>query len=151
MQFKNLDEVDTKILKHLSENGRMSNAELGRLVNLSRAAVRERVNALVENGVIERFTIVVDPRKAGTPLSVYFNIEVEWTKLDSVVNTLVDYNEITNVYQMSGNPHLHVHAMLDDPDHVERFIFELRCIDGITGVSSELLLRRFKEQQSVLI
>ncbi len=38
MQFKNLDEIDRKILNALSENGRLSNAELGRLLNLTRAA-----------------------------------------------------------------------------------------------------------------
>lgn len=150
--FKNIDNVDLKILKYLSDNSRMSNAELGRILDLSRAAVRERVNSLVERGIIEAFTIVVDPRKAGTSLSVYFDIEVEWGKLDDVVNALVEYEEITNVYQMSGGKaHLHSHAMLNDPDHVERFILELHNIEGITKVSSELLLRRFKEQHSILI
>src|SRR5699024_10839087 len=123
-KLRDIDATDAKILRLLSENGRMSNAEIGRVVNLSRAAVRERVNTLVENGIIERFTIVVDPRKAGTQLSVYFDIEVEWNKLDSVVEALIAYDEITNVYQMSGNLHLHSHAMLDDPEHVERFILE---------------------------
>jgi len=151
MKFKNVDGVDTKILKLLSENGRLSNAEIGRIVNLTRATVRERINTLVDNGIIERFTIVVDPRKAGTQLSVFFNIEVEWLKLDSVVDILVDYEEITNVYQMSGKPHLHSHAMLDDTEHVERFMLELHKIDGITDLTSEILLRRFKEQHSVLI
>jgi len=151
MKFKNIDAINEKILKYLSENGRMSNAEIGRLLDLSRAAVRERINTLIEEGIIQRFTIIVDPRKAGTSLSVYFNIEVEWAKLDSVVETLVKYEEITNVYQMSGGPHLHSHAMLDDPEHVERFILELQKIDGITEVKSELLLRRFKEQYSILI
>ena len=150
--FKNIDNIDLKILKHLSDNSRMSNAELGRILDLSRAAVRERVNSLVERGIIEAFTIVVDPRKAGTALSVYFDIVVEWTKLDEVVSKLVNYEEVTNVYQMSGErPHLHSHAMLNDPDHVERFILELHNIEGITKVSSELLLRRFKEQHSILI
>ena len=151
MYFKNLDETDSKILNYLTENGRLSHAELGRLVNLTRAAVRERVHSLLEKKIIERFTIIVDPRKTGTPLSVFFNIEVEWKKLDDIVETLVAFKEITTVYQMSGGPHLHVHAMLDDPEHIERYIVKLRGIDGITLVSSELLLRRFKEKQSILV
>ncbi|RKD23216.1 AsnC family transcriptional regulator [Ammoniphilus oxalaticus] len=140
-----------EILRYLSDNGRMSNAELGRMLNLSRAAVRERVNSLVEKGVIDRFTIIVDPRKAGTLLSVYLNIEVEWLKLESVANEISEYAEITNVYQMSGKPHLHSHGMFDDPDHVGEFINKLQEIEGITHITSELLLRRFKEQHSILI
>jgi DNA-binding Lrp family transcriptional regulator len=52
MHFKNLDAIDFQILKHLSENGRLSNAELGRLVNLTRAAVRERIHQLIDHGII---------------------------------------------------------------------------------------------------
>jgi len=151
MQFKNLDEIDTLILQHLSENGRLSNAELGRLVNLTRAAVRERVNHLIENGIIDRFTIVVNPLKAGKMLSMYFDIGVEWTKLQQVVDALTDAEEITNVYQMSGRPHLHVHALLDDPQHAEQYLKTLHAIDGITNVQSEVLIARHKERGGLLI
>jgi len=151
MQFKNLDEIDTLILQNLSENGRLSNAELGRLVNLTRAAVRERINHLVESGIIDRFTIVVNPLKAGKMLSMYFDIEVEWTKLQQVVDKLTDAEEITNVYQMSGRPHLHVHALLDDPQHAEQYLKTLHAIDGITNVQSEVLIARHKERGGLLI
>ncbi|MFD0717217.1 Lrp/AsnC family transcriptional regulator [Paenibacillus sp. GCM10027626] len=151
MHFKDLDETDTLILQHLSNNGRLSNAELGRLVNLTRAAVRERVNHLIDSGVIDRFTIVVNPLKAGKMLSLYFNIEVEWMKLQAVVEELTAAEEITNVYQMSGKPHLHVHALLDDAQHVEYYMKKLQAIDGITAVESEVVIARHKERGGLLI
>lgn len=151
MKLRDVDGIDMKILRYLSDNGRMSNAEIGRHLDMSRAAVRERVNTLVEKGVIERFTIVVDPRKAGTPLSVYFNIDVEWRNLEDIANELARYPEITNIYQMSGEPHLHSHGMFDDPDHVGHFIDKMQKIEGVIKVTSEVLLRRFKEQHSILI
>lgn len=151
MNFKNLDEVDTKILQHLSENGRLSHAELGRLVNLTRAAVRERVNQLTKAGIIERFTIVVNPLKAGKTFSMYFDIEVEWSKINAVAQKLLTADETTNVYQMSGRPHLHVHALLDDQHHAERYIALLQTTDGILSVHSEVLLTRYKERGALLI
>jgi DNA-binding Lrp family transcriptional regulator len=151
MQFKNLDEIDTQILKHLSENGRLSNAELGRLVNLTRAAVRERIHQLVEQGIIERFTIVVNPLKAGKGLSMYFDVEVEWAHMDAVAKALLAADETTNVYQMSGRPHLHVHALLDDQEHAERYVRQLRGIEGITSVQAEFLITRYKERGALLI
>lgn len=151
MQFKNLDEIDTQILKCLSENGRLSNAELGRVVNLTRAAVRERINQLVDQGIIERFTIVVNPLKAGKGISMYFDVEVEWSKIDLVAQELLQADEITNVYQMSGRPHLHVHALLDDQEHAERYVRTLQTIDGITNVHTEFLITRYKERGALLI
>jgi len=151
MQFKNLDEIDRQILNHLSANGRLSHAELGRLVGLTRAAVRERVNQLVEYGIISHFTIVVNPLKAGKNLSIYFNIEVEWSKIDLIVRELSYSEEITNVYQMSGRPHLHVHALFDDQEHASRYIQKLQSIDGIHSVESEFLIKRYKERGALLI
>lgn len=151
MNFKNLDAIDTQILKYLSENGRISNAELGRLVNLTRAAVRERVNQLVEQGIIERFTVVVNPLKAGKLLSMYFDVEVDWSQMDAVAHTLLESEEITNVYQMSGQPHLHVHALLDDQEHAERYVRKLQTIAGITNVKAEFLITRYKERGALLI
>ncbi|WP_378953634.1 Lrp/AsnC family transcriptional regulator [Pelosinus sp. sgz500959] len=151
MQFKNLDEIDREILKYLSENGRLSNAELGRLVNLTRAAVRERIHQLVEHGIIDRFTIVVNPLKAGKLLSIYFNINVEWSKINLIAQQLANTEEITNIYQMSGQPHLHVHALFDDQEHANRYIQELQEIDGITNVESEFLIARYKERGALLI
>ncbi|MFB0840798.1 Lrp/AsnC family transcriptional regulator [Paenibacillus oleatilyticus] len=151
MQFKHLDEIDTQILKHLSENGRLSNAELGRLVNLTRAAVRDRINQLVSSGIIDRFTITVNPLKAGKMLSMYFDIEVTWESMQQVIGELKADEEITNVYQMSGKPHLHVHALLDDPEHAERYMKKLQSIRGITSVHSEIVIARHKERGGLLI
>jgi Lrp/AsnC family leucine-responsive transcriptional regulator len=151
MQFKNLDEIDRQILKYLSADGRISYAELGRLVNLTRAAVRERIHQLMDHGIIDRFTIVVNPLKAGKMLSMYFNINVEWSKMNLVAEQLSTTEEITNIYQMSGHPHLHVHALFDDQEHANRYIQQLQAIDGITNVESEFLIARYKERGSLLI
>ncbi|CAH0117813.1 hypothetical protein PAE9249_00274 [Paenibacillus sp. CECT 9249] len=151
MRFKQLDEKDGLILEHLLDNGRISHAELGRFVNLTRAAVRERVNSLIEQGIIDKFTVIVNPLKAGKSMSVYLNIEVQWGLLETVADTLLADEEITSVYQMSGGPHLHVHALMDDQEHVERYLRKLQTIKGITNVHSEFLIRRFKEREGIQI
>ncbi|MCJ8013972.1 Lrp/AsnC family transcriptional regulator [Paenibacillus sp. KQZ6P-2] len=151
MRFNQLDEIDEKILKHLLDNGRLSHAELGRLVNLTRAAVRERVNNLLAQGIIDKFTVSVNPLKAGKNFSVYFNIDVEWSMLEAVAEQLLSDEEITSVYQMSGGPHLHVHALMEDQGHVERYLARLQTLQGITNVHSEFLIKRFKEREGLLI
>ncbi|AJY75193.1 Lrp/AsnC family transcriptional regulator [Paenibacillus beijingensis] len=151
MEFEKLDSIDRTILEHLTENGRISYAELGRIVDLTRAAVRDRINSLVEQGIIDKFTIIVNPRKAGKTLSLFFDIEVEWNKLLSVADKVTQIENITNVYQMSGKPSLHVHALVDDQEQIEALLRDLRVIDGITSIKSDILLTRFKERGSFLV
>lgn len=58
-----LDKTDIKILKLLANDSRISYAEIAREVHLSRMAVRERVMKMVEEGVVERFTVQLDSKK----------------------------------------------------------------------------------------
>ncbi|HVO03726.1 MAG TPA: Lrp/AsnC family transcriptional regulator [Candidatus Cybelea sp.] len=66
-----LDGYDLRILKALQHDGRLSNVELGNLVNLSPSQVSRRVARLVETGHIQRFQAVLDPRKIGIGLTAY--------------------------------------------------------------------------------
>jgi len=61
-QHDKLDEIDVKILELLEEDGKIPYAEIARTLELSRASVTKRVNALVAKGVIKKFTVVVDPK-----------------------------------------------------------------------------------------
>ena len=56
----NLDEYDYKILQILTENARLSYAEIGRKISLSQSATKERVLNLVDNGVIKGFDAAID-------------------------------------------------------------------------------------------
>ena len=60
-----LDKTDIKILKLLANDSRISYAEIAREVHLSRMAVRERVMKLVEERVVERFSVHLDSKKVG--------------------------------------------------------------------------------------
>jgi Lrp/AsnC family transcriptional regulator, leucine-responsive regulatory protein len=53
-----IDDTDRKILELLTQDGRMSYAEIGKELNLSRVSVRERVNQMRKAGVIEKFSVV---------------------------------------------------------------------------------------------
>jgi len=85
MRFNKLDEIDQKILNLLSENSRMSYVEIGKKVNLSRVAVKSRIDTLEEKGVIEQYSIIINPQKIGRTVSAFFDMEVEPQFLMSTV------------------------------------------------------------------
>lgn len=66
-----LDTIDRKIIELLTKDARMSMAEIARKVHLSRVAVRERVNRLVDKGVIQEFTTVVDSAALGYSIHAF--------------------------------------------------------------------------------
>ncbi len=147
MSILKLDEIDKKILQLLTENGRMSYVDIGKELNLSRVAIRERVNQLMENGVIEKFSVVINSEKVGKGVSAFFEVDCEPASLVKVAEALANNPQVASCYQMTGPSTLHMHVLVEDFVKLENFINEeLYSLEGITRVESHILLRRFKSR-----
>ncbi|MFE8697807.1 Lrp/AsnC family transcriptional regulator [Cytobacillus sp. FJAT-53684] len=145
-----MDNTDKRILELLTENGRLSYVDIGKELDLSRVAVRERVSRLVEDGVIEQFTVVINSSKAGKDVSAFFEIDCEPSSLVKVAEALAENPSVASCYQMTGPSTLHTHVLVDNFDALERFINEeLYDLNGITRVESHILLRRFKSRRGL--
>ncbi|MEJ6951210.1 Lrp/AsnC family transcriptional regulator [Natronospora cellulosivora (SeqCode)] len=143
--FHILDELDMKLIKDLSKDSRISYAELGRKYELSRVGIRERINNLVEKGVIEKFTIVVDHEKLGKNLSVFFDIEVKPDSLYKIANELSNEDVVINIFMMTGSPTLYVNALLKNHDELERFLKEkLYSKKDVLRANTNIMLKKFK-------
>lgn len=148
--MEKLDPVDRKIVELLVENARLPIAEIARQVHLSRVAVRERLNRLVEKKVIQEFTAVVDSNALGYSIAAFFEIEVQPERLEAVAKELARREQVTIVYQMTGPTTLHVHAYLKDSKELAVFLREhIYNIPGVVKVSTHLLLQRFKSVLSI--
>jgi len=70
-----LDAFDYRILEILNDNSRLSYAEIGRMISLSQSATKERVQNLIDIGVIRKFSVDIDYSKLGYNLCVIINIK----------------------------------------------------------------------------
>ncbi len=59
MKYENVDEKDWAIIDMLKANSRMSNSEIARKINVSEGTVRKRIERLVADGVIRKFTVIL--------------------------------------------------------------------------------------------
>ncbi|MBN2794890.1 MAG: Lrp/AsnC family transcriptional regulator [Clostridia bacterium] len=150
--FNKLDAIDQEILKLLSENSRMSYVEIGKRVNLSRVAVKSRMESLEKDGIIERFSIVINPEKVGRMISAFFDIEAEPSHLFNVAQAITELEAVTDVYQMTGSSNLHVHATLELNEDLERFLkTELYTIPGIVKINCNVIVSRFKTRKGLRV
>jgi Lrp/AsnC family transcriptional regulator, leucine-responsive regulatory protein len=136
----------------LTENSRISYADMGKSLNMSRVSIRERVNQLVERGVIEKFSVVINSEAAGKKVSAFFEVDCEPQHLVSVAENLVHHPSVASCYQMTGPSTLHMHVLVEDFEQLEQFINEeIYKLKGITRVESHILLRRFKSRNGLKI
>ncbi|NOU92201.1 AsnC family transcriptional regulator [Paenibacillus sp. LMG 31456] len=124
----------------------MSYAKIGEQLNLSRVAIQKRVEALVENEVIENFTIRLNATKLGKVVSAFFEVEVEPRFAQNVGNSLSADPSVISIYQMTGPSTLHMHALLKDEEALENFLYKhIYTLEGVVRVNTQVVIKRFKQ------
>ena len=145
-----LDETDKQILTILHEEGRISYTDIGKRVDLSRVAVQARINQLIEAGVIEKFTAVINPAKIGIHVSVFFNVEVEPQFLEEVALKLEEEPAVTSLYHMTGPSKLHMHGIFANDQEMEEFLTKrLYPLRGVVSVDCQMLIKRYKSRMGM--
>ena len=140
-----MDDTDYAILELLKVDGRMSYSDIAAEVHLSRVAVRERIAAMKNNGVIRGFTTIIDAKAYNKMAAVFMEVEVEHAKIDKVALKLLENQDIAIVAQNTGTVGLHVHAYIESVDKLSSFLDEcIYSIDGVKSVNSSLLIRQYR-------
>src|SRR5258707_5785000 len=98
----NLDRIDARILDAMAANARISTAELARAVGLSAPSVAERLRRLEEAGVIEGYTIAINPKALGLPISAWMRIRPIPGQLPRVAEILRGLPEIVECDRITG-------------------------------------------------
>ena len=132
MFLDGLDELDRKIVKLLIQNARMSYSDIGEQIGISRVAVRSRVQALEQRGIIEEYTTIINPQKISGAISCYFEIETTPETLMETAARLKENDTITQIYRVTGKSKLHVHAVASSSEEMEKLMYE--TIDKLPGV-----------------
>ena len=146
MFLEGLDALDQKIVQLLIKNARISYSDIGQEVGISRVAVKARIQALEQRGIIEEYTTIINPQKISGAVSCYFEIETLPDKLAEVTEILKQNEIITQVYRVTGKNKLHVHAVAASSEEMEKLIREV--IDPLPGVVScgcNIILSRIKD------
>lgn len=92
-----MDEIDWKILQQLKKQARLTNKEIGNEIHMSGQGVGQRIAHLVEQEVIEKFTIEIKNEKKQIIL-VYLN-EVNYTKFEQAI---LAFDEVIEFYKVCG-------------------------------------------------
>jgi DNA-binding Lrp family transcriptional regulator len=146
MFLDGLDELDQKIVSLLIRNARMSYSEIGQQVGISRVAVKMRVQALEQKGIIEEYTTVINPQKISGAVSCYFEIETKPDTLADVADILSKNDTVTQIYRVTGKSRLHVHAVAASNEEMERLIYDtVDQLPGVVECTCNTILSRIKD------
>ncbi|RCH64706.1 Lrp/AsnC family transcriptional regulator [Streptomyces sp. SDr-06] len=139
-----IDAVSLAIIEQLQEDGRRPYAAIGKAVGLSEAAVRQRVQKLLDQGVMQ-IVAVTDPLTVGFRRQAMVGIRVEGD-LDPVAEALTAMAECEYVVMTAGSFDLMVEVVCEDDDHLLEVINKrIRALPGVRSTESFVYLKLKKQ------
>ena len=143
------DKTDMAILRILRADSRRTLQEIGAEVGLSATTCWSRIKRLEAEGVIQRYTIDVDPARIGYHDTVIVQLTLESHTEDTLYafgQVLASIPEILEAYLVSGDYDYYIRIAVRDTRDYERLLREkLYKIPGIRHSKSHFVLRVLKE------
>ncbi|HLT10589.1 MAG TPA: Lrp/AsnC family transcriptional regulator [Micromonosporaceae bacterium] len=136
-----MDSTDRRILEMLTENARMSYAEMARQIGLSGPAVHERVGKLEASGVIRAYRASLDPEAVGLGVTAFIGIvESPDSEFDSIVTAIADFPEVESCYFTAGAESFLLQVRVPAIADLERLIVRLNRIPGVASTRTTIAL-----------
>jgi len=120
-----VDKIDLKIIALLSDNARLSFADLGRKISLSSSATRERVQKMEDSGVIKKYVVELDYKLLNYDVEAFILVKVFHGKLASFLNIIKDFPEVREAHRITGNQNVHLKISVKNQLHLQKVIDEL--------------------------
>ena len=144
-----IDELDEKILKLITKNARIPFLEVARECGVSGAAIHQRVQRLLNIGVVHGSEFIVSPQKLGYNTCAYMGIYLEKQKYHTqVAEALRNIPEIVECHYTTGAYAIFIKIQTKTNTHLKRLIYQdLQDIEGIARTETFISLEMdFKRQ-----
>lgn len=139
---------DRAMLRELQQDSRLTMQELAEKVGMSSSACWRRIRALEADGIIDRFAVIVNPRKAGFTLSSMTLVSLarhEQKNVDNFVEEVQRHPEILECFATSGEADYHLRVVVEDMDAYNRFLDDfILKLPGVLQVRSNIILKEIK-------
>ncbi len=139
-----LDDLSKSIIEQLQQDGRRPYATIAKAVGLSEAAVRQRVQRLLDAGVMQ-IVAVTDPLRVGFPRQAMIGLKVEGD-LREAARRLAAIDEVDYVVVCAGSFDLLAELVCEDDEHLLEILNDhVRRIPGVTNTETFVYLRLEKQ------
>lgn len=139
-----IDAIDQRILSALQKDGRLTNVQLADKIGLSESACLRRVRLLEQNGIIDRYVMLIDQAAIGKPGNVFVRVTLEGQqleKLQSFEKEIGQVKEVMECYLMSGDSDYLLRVIIRDNEDYMRLHNRLTSIPGVLRVQSSFALK----------
>ncbi len=153
--MSHLDNTDLRILQLLQEDALMTNKEIAAKLNLTTTPVHERIKRLENEGIIEKYTAILNKSKLGKSLVVLVDVTLKEHAAEFLAQFERDVlllPEVVECYCVSGGSDFLLKVLVKDMDEYRHFILhKLATLSNIGNAQSRFVVNEIKSQTPVPI
>jgi len=143
-----LDDKNKGILNMLQENSRTSYMHIARELGISEATVRYRVKNLINNGVINKFTVLLNPKKVGYFTTGILMVKIASDHFEKTSEQISDLTEAYHIFQNTGEYNIVAVVHAHDLEHLNALRKRVELMQGVREVSLSAATRLIKIKTS---
>lgn len=146
-----LDRTDLAILRLLQEDGRISNAEIARRVDMAPSAIYNRIQKLEDRGVIRGYTARIDPRALGYDLVAFVRLRsAEGSRPDDFIGPLSAIPEVQELHRVVGEDCFFLKVRVEDTDALATLLDEeIAALSAVASTKTTIALSTAKDTLDV--
>ncbi len=144
-----IDKVDKYIIEQLSENGRVSFANIAKEINLTDVAIKKRLDRLFQRGILKSITAEIDYDVLGFSEKVELLITIDPSKKSEVLLKLKETEDVKEVYEVTGEYNLIIKIIALDKNDLKIILDNIFKIDGVTKISILTILEEIKKTKNL--
>jgi len=135
-----MDNTDRKIIAALRRDSRMPLSDLAAHLGVARATARSRIERLLAAGDIQGFTILTREDVAQSPVRGLMLLKIEGSGAERILHRLTGFPEVMQVHSTNGKWDLIAEIGTATLEALDKILFEIRRLDGVTSSETNLLL-----------
>ena len=139
------DEIDTKIIKNLLVDARLSARQLAHKIGLSTVTVLSRIKKLEQKKIITGYTARLDHQILGYDLTAIIEVKTTKGKMLEIENKIAENENVCAVYDVTGPADILVISKFKNRDQLSNFVKGLSTIDNVENTETHIVLNSVKE------
>jgi Lrp/AsnC family transcriptional regulator for asnA, asnC and gidA len=137
-----IDQIDQDLIDILQKDGRRSYSEIASEVGRTEVTIRRRVRKLFDEGVIKRFTVILDPLKMGKTIRAIIRVKTTMKEATEIAEKVSHYNEVTEAYFLDGTCGLLLKVEVKDLNELRQFL--QRKLGNLPEIETCIVLENIK-------
>ena len=143
---KEIDQIDSRMISLLQKDGRISNIEISKRLNISEATVRTRLKRLIDEEYLQ-IVAVSNPLKLGFNITGDLYIHVEMKKIENVIRELKKIKELWYIVMTTGDADINAEFVVKTLEDLNDLVYSrISGIDGVIRVETSVILKFIKRK-----